>query len=240
MAEVVLTYTDFAWWTCPAGVTSVLVELWGGGGGGARVNGSNSVGAGGAGGCYSRKTVTVTPGQQYSIYIGPAGSNSYQGKFDGGSTQFYINGGELFCLASGGKTANTIENDNLWYVTEDVLGSTVGCIGDTFYKGGNGGKSTTFYESGGGGGAAGSTGNGGNASGRFGGYGTSEYGGDGSWGHLEFATSGLQGQQYGGGGSGASTYGTTGPAYGGQGATGFARLTYDQPPAQGRILFKTI
>src|SRR5262245_61433581 len=54
-------------WTCPAGVTSVQVECWGGGGGGGGVGKDYNVGGGGAGGSYVRHTITpVTPGTTYN------------------------------------------------------------------------------------------------------------------------------------------------------------------------------
>ena len=46
--------------TVPAGVTSITVEAWGGGGrGGTRTSGHNVALAGGGGGAYSRSTLTV-------------------------------------------------------------------------------------------------------------------------------------------------------------------------------------
>ena len=70
------TYT----WTAPTGVTSVQAEAWGPGG-----NGANGAyfwplyisGGGGGGGAYAKKSsVSVTPGQQYSIVVGAAGSTT--------------------------------------------------------------------------------------------------------------------------------------------------------------------
>ena len=68
-------------WTCPAGVTQITVELWGGAGGGAGIytssNGSytewHNGGSGGNGG-YFRQTLTVIPGNQYAIVIGNGGT----------------------------------------------------------------------------------------------------------------------------------------------------------------------
>jgi hypothetical protein len=70
-------------WICPAGVTQILVEVWGaGGGGGAGTNqncypcGSavgSSGGSGGNGG-YSSGVVNVTPGQVYQVTVGIGGA----------------------------------------------------------------------------------------------------------------------------------------------------------------------
>src|SRR5271170_7345734 len=50
-------------WTCPAGVTSVQVQAWGGGGGSGGAGASFASTGGGAGGSYVEVTsVAVTPG----------------------------------------------------------------------------------------------------------------------------------------------------------------------------------
>ena len=65
-------FTTSGQWKCPTGVTSVHVFVHGGGGGGGK--GSNSGGGGGGGGSGKMKsqTVSVTPGNTYSITIGAA------------------------------------------------------------------------------------------------------------------------------------------------------------------------
>jgi hypothetical protein len=61
-------------WTAPAGVTSVTVETWGAGGGGGG-NGTVDDGAGGGGGgAYSKSTVTVIPGNVYTVSVGTGGA----------------------------------------------------------------------------------------------------------------------------------------------------------------------
>jgi len=54
-------------WTCPTGVTQIIVELWGGGGGGA-------YGQSGGNGGYNRSTINVVPGNSYNIVIGNGGN----------------------------------------------------------------------------------------------------------------------------------------------------------------------
>ncbi len=78
-------------WTVPAGVTSVLIECWGAGGG----YGANAV-PGGAGG-YAKGTLAVTPGQVLGIWVGGAGqrtstANTYlAGGWNGGGSSYCNN-----------------------------------------------------------------------------------------------------------------------------------------------------
>lgn len=62
MAVVVLTTPGAGTWTVPAGVTSVVVECWGGGGAGAK-------GAAGGGGAWSSGSLAVTAGQSLNYSI---------------------------------------------------------------------------------------------------------------------------------------------------------------------------
>lgn len=65
MPSVVITTTGSGYWTVPAGVTSVDVECWGGGGAG-------PFGAAGGGGAWSKTTIAVAPGQALTYYVAPA------------------------------------------------------------------------------------------------------------------------------------------------------------------------
>jgi hypothetical protein len=93
---VKIGFSSSTTWTCPAGVTQITVELWGGAGSsagsdaatpitprmrfdctpfdvtGTRVRGATG-GKGGNGG-YSKQTINVIPGQTYSITIGNGGN----------------------------------------------------------------------------------------------------------------------------------------------------------------------
>lgn len=60
-------------WTVPAGVTTAIVELWGGGGGGGEGTSSGD-GNGGGGGAYAKKTIGVTPGASLSFTVGSGGA----------------------------------------------------------------------------------------------------------------------------------------------------------------------
>lgn len=64
-------------WTAPAGVSHVVVELWGAGGGGGCDGGPGGGGGGGGGaGGYIRAVVPVTPGDTYEVVLGGAESGS--------------------------------------------------------------------------------------------------------------------------------------------------------------------
>ncbi len=76
-------------WTCPVGVSSVQVEMWGGGGSGGSAGGSvaNAAGSGGGGGAYTISTVSVSAGS-YSISVGNGGQGANNGVNNGASTTF--------------------------------------------------------------------------------------------------------------------------------------------------------
>lgn len=114
--------------TVPAGVTHLLVELWGAGGGGGGgllgaegcaaqlIGGCNTFaiagpqGHGGGGGSYTRAVVSVTPGMTYSIVIGTggtggapadAGSGAADGSV-GGATEILDPSSNVLASAVGG------------------------------------------------------------------------------------------------------------------------------------------
>lgn len=62
-------------WLVPAGVSSIKVEVWGGGGAGGGCNSAlgASFGSGGGGGAYNQATLPVSPGQSYTIVRGSGG-----------------------------------------------------------------------------------------------------------------------------------------------------------------------
>ncbi len=202
----------------PPGVTSITVEVWGGGGrGGSRTTGTAGTGGGG-GGAYSRRTVAVTPGQIYVVNVG-VGSTS--NTTPGGDTWVSPNTvGNALVLAKGG---NSAANN----VTTGATGGAAGSgIGDVRFSGGNGANAPSTTSSGGGGSSAGISANGTNASGTTGGVAPLN-GGNGANGRTT-AGSGTAGSLPGGGGSGA-VRGTTGSPAGGAGAHGKVQinLTFD-------------
>src|ERR1043165_5846976 len=56
-------------WTCPAGVTTVVAECWGGGGAGCGGDPYNGTGGGG-GGAYAINVVSVVPSTNYNVTVG--------------------------------------------------------------------------------------------------------------------------------------------------------------------------
>ncbi|GEM_PF-2008300 len=184
------TFNSSTTWTAPAGVTSVMVEIWGSGGGGGS-NDSGGGAGGGGGGAYSLQVVSVTPGNNYTVTIGTAGR--YQ---PGGDSWFSTTGTVLAKGGGDGRNASASAPGN-----GAAGGAASGGIGTAKWSGGNG--ATGFYPAGpgtgGGGGSAYTTANGGNASGSTGGAGTGAGGtGNESWG---FAPGG---GGAGGGGAGAA------------------------------------
>ena len=200
-------------WLCPVGVTSINVYAIGAG-----MNGVSG-GAGGNGGCFASKLLSVTPGNSYPFQIGLA------------------NG----AVGPGSASANTWFNSNSTLVAAGGASSTANCIGSTVYPGGAGAGSY-----GGGGGAAGlyGAGNNGGASGGaggagdfgFGGAGGAAGGGNGGNGSEWTATAGGTYGSGGGGGGGNSSAGSAGlygagggaPLFGGVGAGsgGLLVITY--------------
>jgi hypothetical protein len=89
MAEVLLATAGPGTWIVPAGVTSIQVECWGGGGSGA-YRSTSGVASGGGGGGYSlTNAIAVTPGQTVHYSIGAGGaaaSGSNINGNDGGQT----------------------------------------------------------------------------------------------------------------------------------------------------------
>ena len=67
-------------WTCPAGVTNVLIRAWAAGGNGGAAN-SGTPGGGGGGGGYEEVLISVVPGTTYPIQIGSAANSSSSTSF---------------------------------------------------------------------------------------------------------------------------------------------------------------
>jgi len=111
-------------WTCPANVTEVEVECWGGGGAGSLRSGINSGAGGGGGGAYVRSRLTVVPGQAYTVTVGGAANDSWFG-------------GVSIILAKGGVNASTNS------VTGAAGGSADASVGEVKISGGNGGDADT-------------------------------------------------------------------------------------------------
>ena len=216
-SQTTSTYTTSGTWICPAGVTSIQIEAYGGGGGGGYGGSSNkNGGGGGGGGAYQlNSSVSVSPGTTYTITIGTggaAGTSATQNGGDGTATNA-IFGGTTVTANPGSK--------GLSYTN----GRTGGSGGSGTKIGGTGGTGATTG-SGGGGGCAGTTGNGGNGSvptaGVKGTGGT--IAGNGGAGNTSNTAVGLAGNNYGGGGGGG-----TNSSNGGAGAGGYMIITFTCP-----------
>ena len=119
-------------WTCPIGVTQIMVELWGAGGGGGGCNGAiypriRVEGGGGGSGGYIKQSLNVVPGQVYQISIGIGGNGGGQMLYGqaGGSTSF-----DTLLFAQGGAGGPSVYNcDNACLNTSypPVSGTVVNC-----------------------------------------------------------------------------------------------------------------
>lgn len=219
------TYNASGTWTAPAGVTSVTVQAWGGGGAGGGATGNPATGGGGAGGAYATKVIAVTPSNGYTVTVGTGGGG---GTGDGGpglDSWFSTSGTIVAKGGAGGISAATNSTNGA-----GASGSCTGCIGDTTYAGGGG--STGDYTagtgySGAGGGSAGSSGAGGSASAGTGG--TAGTGGGNGANGVGDSTAGATGNTPGGAGSGGKANGAAN-RNGGDGAAGRVLVTYNAVP----------
>ncbi len=203
-------------WIAPAGVTSITVEVWGGGGKGGPASGSygKDEGGGGGGGAYSKlNSVTVVPGHSYSVVVGAGATGT-----PAGADSTFSDGASVLARAKGGNSSTTN--------TGASGGAATSGVGDLKYSGGNGASGSSGSNYGGGGGSsAGSAHDGATATnatgatapagGGNGGNGKSSSSGDGSAGS---APGGAGGGAY--RSSGSSTYN------GGNGANGQVVISY--------------
>jgi hypothetical protein len=214
------TYTSSGSWTCPNGVYQVQVECWGGGGGGSTRT-TNGSGGGGGGGAYASSTLSVIPGNIYTIAVGTGGGPAV----NGGSSSF-DSPATVLALGGSGVASNTS--------TGGTGGLATGCIGTLKFNGGSGANGSGTTYGGGGGGGAGSSGIGGTSVNATGGSGTANYGGNGGNGRSTTQGNGLGGNVYGGGGGGALRTSTS-TRTGGTGAGGYVTVTYTIPASPGAI-----
>ena len=150
------TYT----WTCPTGVTSAQVELWGGGGGGGKEYGLYG-GGGGGGGAYARKTITVSPGTGYTVVVGAGGLGGYGDYRGNGAASTFA----TTLVAAGGGYVGYNSSGSPPGGAGGIGGNTG--TGDVIHDGGNGADGGTSV-GGGGGGSGGSASNGNPGSGTTG------------------------------------------------------------------------
>jgi|GEM_PF-1061530 len=218
-----IAYTANGSWTAPAGVTSITVLVVGGGGGGAGAGGIpiNDGGGGGAGGLIFNASYPVTPGNSYTVTVGPGGpyGNGNASGTTGGNSVFDTltakGGGGGGCYNANGKGGGSGGGgsgaSSSGYATAGGSGTSgQGNTGGKGYKGSEG--------AGGGGGGNTSVGSDGTCPGGLGKGGNGGSGGDYHW---TFGTTYGQSGVFagGGGGAGYQTKGTGGSGGGGDGAT---------------------
>ena len=210
-AQTSITFPSTTTWTCPAGVTQISIEAWGGGGAGGGATGNPSAGGGGAGGAYVKNaTLSVTPGSSYNITVGGTKTGTTGGAQNGNPSSFALTATPAVLLinAVGGNGGLASSSNN----TSAAGGAAVA-------TGNIGGTTSNIY------GSAGLTGTG--LGGSKGGNGGAS--GGGAAGGLGTTTiTPNNGNLYGGGGSGGKSTDSNDRA-GGNGAAGQIIISYDSP-----------
>lgn len=222
MASVVYSATNT--WQCPAGITSVTVECWGGGGAGGGASSASIGGGGGGGGAYSTSILTLTPGTIYTVTVGAGAAGVSAANGGTGGDSWFSTTGTILAKGGSGGLFNTAAGGG-------AGGASGSGVGTTKFSGGAGGTGQNLVSGsgGGGGGGAGNAavggagGNGGVGVGGTAGAGGSVGGGAGAVGVITGA--GNAGNVPGGAGSGASTTATS--RAGGAGAAGQVIVTWD-------------
>ena len=134
-------------WTVPEGVTSIIIEMWGAGGGGGR-SAQYSFNKGGGAGGYGKSSIDVTPGQQFSVIVGAGGSGGSSGA-NGQATSF----GNIIAEGGTGGTLNGISYGGNCNATINITGgsgssymsaNSGGIAGASLNGYGNGGASGTI------------------------------------------------------------------------------------------------
>jgi len=243
-ATAIFTQPGTNTWICPAGLTNVQVECWGGGGAGGwaskndTTNGTVGCG-GGAGGAYAKKnSYSVTPGNTYYVNVGRGGVSVITDGATGPGGDSWFNSattpsaaiiakggaGALSKRTSGSQTSNTSGSG--------ATGTVAGSAGDVVYAGGSGGNGA--IQNGGSGGGSGGTVsagmNGTNATTTAGtqvlGAAAVTGGGPGGDGSIGTAAGFAPVNPPGGGGGGSRSASTSQTLNGGSGSAGQVVLTY--------------
>ena len=226
---VTITFTTSDTWTAPTGVTSVSVEVRGGGGAGGGTNTTADGGGGGGGGAYSKKnSVSVTPGNNYTVTVGTGGTGVSGADGNAGNDSWFVDTSTVLAKGGGGGKTPVGGAGGV----AGAGGAALSGIGDIKSSGGSGGtgSDSPFGAGGGGGGGAGDAADGGaggvgaNKAPGAGGAGGTSGGGDGGAGGYQ--VNGNPGTALGGAGGGSGN----GTLSGGNGAAGKVVLTYNLPP----------
>lgn len=153
------TYTSDGTFYVPAEVYQITIEVWGGGAAGG--SGSIKTGGGGGGG-YSRRVMSVTPGQPLAVYVGKGGiaNDPIASNRDGKLSYVSINSSEALpdritnslIFANGGKSPSPITSEGAGGLSLSAAELSSRPISLSF-RGGNG-RSASSNNGGGGGSAA--------------------------------------------------------------------------------------
>jgi hypothetical protein len=219
------TFTASGSFVVPAGITSLKVQCWSGGGGG-----QSGSGAGGSGGEYAAENaLAVTPGETLTVTVGTGGSGGPSGTGGPGSdgtVSSVLRGGTALVTAHPGKgsihftsiAGGTGSTNSIHFNGGSAI---IGTAGTT--KGGGGGGGSAGTSSGGNSGNANAGITGGNGGAAVTGGAAGGKGGTGSVGSGQ--TAGAAGSIPGGGG-GTGGAGSTSNAAGGTGGRGQVIITY--------------
>jgi hypothetical protein len=139
-------------WTVPTNVSKLIFEIWSGGGGGAGQTCCNccSFSGGGAGGNYAVRSISTTPGCQYTVCAGGSWPcNKSHTCSAGMGCRSYVNGHNLsnFCVTGG--CGGWMCNGDAWGTYDrsygcancnicGIFGADFGMMGDTGMRFGNG------------------------------------------------------------------------------------------------------
>jgi hypothetical protein len=208
------SFTTSGSFTVPAGVASITVEAWGGGGkGGSKGgNGSGVEYGGGGGGAYAKSVLPVISGQTYSLNVGSGSATTSAGRDSWFSNNTVI-------LAKGG---NSVLDDT----TTGASGAlSTACIGGSTVSGGNGANATSGLSGGGGGSSAGTVSTGINATNQNGATAPTGGGNGGTGGSASGGGSNGNSGLFPGGGGGGGGKGNIG----GSGGDGNINLTWTCP-----------
>ncbi|CAF0819988.1 unnamed protein product [Rotaria sordida] len=221
-------FTANGTYTVPAGVYTLQVECWGGGGAGGGASGNPACGGGGAGGGYAKSFISVTPGTNYTVTVGgiKTATASSSATTNKGNPSWFGTASTVFADGGAGGAPAAANSSNGVAGT----GSSANCIGSAAENAGGSGSLGSYLSGiagGAGGGGAGSTGNGGTALLGVRGAGTTLNGGNGANG-VANSTAGAAGSNYGGGGSGGKAN-SNGDVAGGSGAAGLVVVTVISP-----------
>lgn len=207
-----LTAASTSPWVCPAGVSAIQIELWGGGGKAAGQT-ANGGGGGAGGGAYTKKLMfPVTPGTSYAFQVGLGSGTAGQA----GGNSFWVSSSVL--NAAGGLAPGTNN-------ATGASGGAADVTGDVSVAGGNGASGTAGTNGGGGGESGGPNGQGNNGSAALGGTGNANAGDGGAGMSGSVQGPGNAGVIPGGGGGGALRI-SSGVQLSGSGANGQIGLTY--------------